>query len=338
MQGEETPSQVLSIADLVGIITSTIHDGDDELDDDTNDRGRATRAHSLCLTSKPVYAAVLASVQRVRMDAVLQRMASLVSLRVGPGPLDHCQLPQLTSLRADGVSSPQALSAIMQLTRLQELRLDIVGDDPWGAWCALHDITRLTSLSSLGLSFPRMQQLPDVFCQLAALSSLRLEDCRCLQQLPNAISQLTSLTSLHLHDCCSLQQLPSTIDQLAALSSLHLEDCHSLQQLPSSIGQLAALTSLQVQSCSRLQQLPDTIGQLTALSCLDLSDCSSLHLLPDSIGQLRALTRLDLHYCRSLPQLPAALERTPIRELDLRGCTGLAPLPSTQQERCCRMC
>jgi hypothetical protein len=53
-------------------------------------------------------------------------MASLVSLHVGgPGPLDPSHLRQLTRLMADGNSSPQALSAIMQLTRLRELRLDI---------------------------------------------------------------------------------------------------------------------------------------------------------------------------------------------------------------------
>jgi hypothetical protein len=116
---------VLSDADLVGLITSMLHD-------DTDDRGPTTRAaRSLCLTSKAVLAAVLASVRRVRMDgtlAVLQQMASLVSLRVGPGPLDPSQLRQLTHLQADGVSSLQILLAILQLTRLRELRLEIAAD------------------------------------------------------------------------------------------------------------------------------------------------------------------------------------------------------------------
>jgi hypothetical protein len=46
---------------------------------------------------------VLASVQRVRvgapLPAVLQQMASLASLHLGPGPLDSlAQLPQLNRL------------------------------------------------------------------------------------------------------------------------------------------------------------------------------------------------------------------------------------------------
>jgi hypothetical protein len=95
-------------------------------------------ANSLCLASKSVRTAVLASVQRVRMDgpqpAVLQHMASLVSLHVSPGcsrlRFVHADtLQQLTCLRADGIMGPRTLSAIVQLTRLLELRLEIVARD-----------------------------------------------------------------------------------------------------------------------------------------------------------------------------------------------------------------
>jgi hypothetical protein len=110
--------RVLGDADLFGIVTSMLA---------RNSERGSRAARNLCLTSKSVLAAVLAPVQRVRMDAplpVLQQMASLASLHVGPGTLDSlAQLLRLTRLRADRVSSPQALSAIMQLTRLQELRL-----------------------------------------------------------------------------------------------------------------------------------------------------------------------------------------------------------------------
>jgi hypothetical protein len=125
-QGVE--ERVLRDVDLVGIVLSVL------LDTCKDDRGLATRAaHSLCLTSTSVRAAVLACVQRVRMDAplpaVLQRMASLASLHVGAGPLEPlAQLPQLTCLQADEISSPVALSAVMHLTRLQELRLGMDKD------------------------------------------------------------------------------------------------------------------------------------------------------------------------------------------------------------------
>jgi hypothetical protein len=101
-----TAERILSNVDLVGLIVSLLLDNDG-----TRARWRgglsgrlasmfftgdhrllvATQAaHGLCLTSKAVRAAVLASVQRMRMDrplpAVLQKMASLVSLHVGPGP------------------------------------------------------------------------------------------------------------------------------------------------------------------------------------------------------------------------------------------------------------
>jgi hypothetical protein len=76
-----TAEQVLGNVDIV--VSALLAD----------ERGLATRAvHSLCLTSRTISAAVLASVRRVRMDAplpaVLQQMASLVSLHVGPRHLD----------------------------------------------------------------------------------------------------------------------------------------------------------------------------------------------------------------------------------------------------------
>jgi hypothetical protein len=176
--------QVLSNADLVGLITS-------QLLHDDGDRGLlATRAgHSLCLTNKPVRAAVLASVQRVCVDRllpVLQQMASLVSLHIGPGPLDSlAQLRQLTCLQADSISSPQALSAIMQLTRLQELRLGSDADDSADTRRALQQcISSLRKLSSLCIRVTKMQQLPDTIGTLTALSSLVLSSCDSLQQLP----------------------------------------------------------------------------------------------------------------------------------------------------------
>jgi hypothetical protein len=232
--------QVLGGVDLAGLVGAS--------PECYGDPGLATRAaHSMCLTSASVRAAVLASVQRVRMDAplpVLQQMASLVSLHVsGPGPLDPSQLPRLTCLQADGISSPQVMSAIMQLTRLQELEMDIDAEDGVDMQRALQCISRLSTLSSLGIAFPKMEQLPVTIGQLAAVSNLDLGGCS------------------------ELQQLPDTIGQLAALTSLYLHGCHSLQQLPVSIGQLTALSSLDLRFCISLQQLPDTIGQLTALRC-----------------------------------------------------------------------
>jgi hypothetical protein len=115
--------RVLGDVDLVGIVLSKL------LGSGTDDLGLllATRAvHSLCLTSKPVRAAVLASVQRVGIDTplpgVLLQLPSLVSLHVGPGPFDTvAELLQLTRLKAGMISSPQPLSTIVHQTRLPEL-------------------------------------------------------------------------------------------------------------------------------------------------------------------------------------------------------------------------
>jgi hypothetical protein len=301
--------KVLGNADLAGLITSMLN-GDDDL-------WLATRAaHSLCLASKAVRAAVLASVQRVRMDAplpaVLQQMASLASLRVrGPGPLDPSQLRQLTRLQANGISSVLAVSAIMQLTRLRELRMDVEAEDSAGMMLALQCISRLGSLSSLHIRFPKMKQLPDTISQLAYLTSLHLGGCSRLQQAAAAAGHHWAahspqqLAARRLLSCWATdnpqQPEPGQLQQPAAAArhhwpagsphQPHLGSCSGLRQLPDTISQLAALSSLHLGGCSGLQQLPDSIGQLTALTSLYLDSCSGLQQLPDAIGQLAALSR-----------------------------------------------
>jgi hypothetical protein len=249
--------QVLGNADLVGLVTSMIKD------DAADDRGPAPRAAlSLCLASASVRAAVLASVQRVRMDRplpVLRLMASLASLRVGRGSPNPYQLPHL----------------------ITDQQLPVY-------------LGQLITLSSLDLSgCGRLQQLPDTIGQLTGLASLCLRNCGRLQQLPDSIRQLTALSSLDLGHCHSMQQLPDTISQLISLSSLNLGGCRSLQQLPDIISQLTALSSLNLRSCRSLQQLPDTIGQLSALSSLDLSWCYSLQHRPADSPQQPGPERLQ---------------------------------------------
>jgi hypothetical protein len=77
--------RVLSDVDIVVLVLSVL------LGDRCGGETATRAARSLCLASKVVRAAVLASLQRARMDrllAVLQQMVSLASLSVAPGPLD----------------------------------------------------------------------------------------------------------------------------------------------------------------------------------------------------------------------------------------------------------
>jgi hypothetical protein len=313
--------RVLGDVDLVGLLILILLDDEYDEDDDDDDEGLqgvATRAaHSLCLTSKSVRAAVLASVQSIYMNEplpVLQQMVALASLHIGPGPVDLSQLAHLTRLQADDISSPQDLSAIMQLTRLRELWLDSQADDGEDMRRALRSISRLSSLTRLGIDFSEIRQLPDTIGPLTALTSLDLSGCNRLQQLPAIIGQLTAiigqltaLTRLDLSGCYSLEQLLNTIGDLTTLSSLDLDGCYSLEQLPNTIGDLPTLSSLDLSACSSLLQLPDAIGNLTTLSSLALSECSSLLQLPDTIGQLKALPSLKLSECSSLQQLPDSI-------------------------------
>jgi Leucine-rich repeat (LRR) protein len=184
------------------------------------------------------------------------------------------QLAALSSLHLRNCSSLQARSAIMQLTRLQELHLGIEGPDILVTGCALHNISRLSRLNSLSIYFADIQELPDSFSKLTVLTSLRLGRCDSLQQLPDTLGQLTALRHLDLGGCERLQQLPDTIGQLTALSSLGLDGCNSLQQLPDTISQLTSLALLNIAFCSSLQQL--TAGLELPPGCIDMRGCVGL--------------------------------------------------------------
>jgi hypothetical protein len=66
------------------------------------------------------------------------------------------------------------VTAILQLTRLRELRLGVSADGHGDTKDALHSILRLSSLTSLDMGFSKMRRLPDSIGQLRSLTSLNL--------------------------------------------------------------------------------------------------------------------------------------------------------------------
>ncbi|KAM5138505.1 p53-induced death domain-containing protein 1 isoform 1-T2 [Mantella aurantiaca] len=128
------------------------------------------------------------------------------------------------------------------------------------------DLSQLSLLHHLDLSFNSFTELPPCITDLPCLSTLHL-----------GYNQLTTLPD----DICRLERLTSLI----AMSNL-------LTQLPASIGQLKHMETLDL-SNNLLISLPEEIGNLEQCVILDLSE-NNIKTLPETLCNLISLEQLYL--------------------------------------------
>uniref|UniRef100_A0ACD5Y5I1 Uncharacterized protein n=1 Tax=Avena sativa TaxID=4498 RepID=A0ACD5Y5I1_AVESA len=173
------------------------------------------------------------------------------------------------------------------------------------------------------------------------------------QELPEAITDCWNLQALHVINCYQITMLPEPIGKLRKLRTLELSHVVCLESLPQSIGDCHNLESLHVIDCSQFKKIPDSFCQNENLRLLNIVDCRSLlHLPSRSFQKVRNMEVINLSRCRYLEGLPDSFacdelhtlklcELTKLtvlsesitclsnlKHLDLKGCMGLAELPS----------
>ncbi|PWA79891.1 toll/interleukin-1 receptor (TIR) domain-containing protein [Artemisia annua] len=176
---------------------------------------------------------------------------------------------------------------ICSLQHLQTLKLRFAGDIPEFP----KDLGKLECLEELCLYSKKIKHLPDSFCMLKRLKSLKVNDGPFFEKLTDNL----------------LEKLPDDLGQLECLERLYVRS-KKIEYLPDSICMLKRLKLLDVTKCWRLGKLPEEIGQLESLEGLVLSATMIKH-LPDSICMLKHLKYLKLHLCALLKKLPEDLGR-----------------------------
>ena len=165
------------------------------------------------------------------------------------------------------------------------------------------DISKLTLLTNLSLSYNKLKKFPVNVIGLTALARLHFVGNE-LEEVPEDISKLTSLTYLNLsHN--QLQEIPEGITKLTSLIILNLSR-NQLKEIPDTIKNLTSLTNLSL-SNNQLQEIPDAIKNLTSLTHLSLFR-NQLNKIPESISQLASMTSLLLSY-NKLKDMPESITK-----------------------------
>jgi hypothetical protein len=108
----------------------------------------------------------------------------------------------------------------------------------------LHDITGMTNLRYLNLSWTSIERIPKFVSKLHFLQTLILSHCEKLQILHDATSMLGQLQKIDLEGCCYLVQLPPHMSKMKSLQFLNVHECSSLTGMPSGMGQLMNLETM----------------------------------------------------------------------------------------------
>jgi Leucine-rich repeat (LRR) protein len=200
------------------------------------------------------------------------------------------ELPELTSIRLDGMALPDSAVDLPSVIDLEMSncavdlvtigaistlrRLVLYGSEPW----TLGDVDPLaqhvTSLELHGVGV-----MPSKIGVLAKLERLKIDRSRHLRKIPRDLGGLASLVELEID--APIRTLDESICKCEKLEALELGRT-SIDKLPAAIGNLARLRVLRLLG-TKIKQLPESIGKLAALRELSLPFGV---IAPESISQL----------------------------------------------------
>jgi hypothetical protein len=237
------------------------------------------------------------------------------------------------------------VASVPKVVRVEQVF--VLGREP--AWRTLPATVAAAPLDLLRLTYnSRLRALP---VGIRVAGELDVNYCPSLAALPDGLR----LHALDADGCTSLRQL---LEDLQVTSDLDVRDCTRLERLPAGLrllrldasgctrlralpADLAVSDELVLTNCTALEALPEGL----AVCALYLGNCASLRVLPQGLrvqhlyifgcttldawppdGLPPTLTRLVMRDCAALTEWPASGPPV-LRELDMRGCTGLRALP-----------
>lgn len=214
-------------------------------------------------------------------------------------PLAVCSIKSLENLYLFGCGLTELPPEIGQLTSLKKLYL---GGEYLGMRRAASnslrtlppEITNLTQLEVLDLTFNSFERLPPQICQLNSLKELDLALNLQLEELPMAIAQLRSLTRLDLSNTV-IRRLPQEILQLPQGCDVELPSSLSnavlvrLREATQQTGYSGPTFNYSMHEVpSEEKTIEELFEQLFAIAGKTPIEFAALRQDPEKAGQLRA--------------------------------------------------
>lgn len=154
------------------------------------------------------------------------------------------------------------------------------------------DISKLTELEVLVLSYNSLTEIPEIVCKLYSLRKLYLQSRASVGKefsgvIPESLGNLQNLEVLVLSG--DFSNIPEVIGGLSHLEELEIDVRDQVHNVPESIGNLTNLKKLTL-SGDKFTSIPDQVGNLSKLISLSLD--GDFMALPVSIGNLHNLEGL----------------------------------------------
>lgn len=156
------------------------------------------------------------------------------------------------------------------------------------------DISKLTELEVLVLSYNSLTEMPEAICKLYSLRKLYLQSHASVGKefsgvIPESLGNLQNLEVLVLDG--DFSNIPEVIGGLSHLEELEISVRDQVHNIPESIGNLTNLKKLTL-SGDKFTSIPDQVGNLSKLISLSLN--GDFMALPVSLGNLHNLESLGI--------------------------------------------
>ena len=225
--------------------------------------------------------------------------AKVEVLRLYGVTFDVSIIQDLEHLRILELGNVDIIGLLEKFSQASSSRMDFWGCSMDGGM--LEAMGTLVSLRCLKIENYGLTSFPQSFGRMKALESLELCGFDNLIGLLDTFCQLQALTELRVTYCSGFKALPEAIGQLRALRYLIIKGC-GLETLPESFGQLGALRRLELRRCSKLRSLPRSFGNLCALEYLCVKKCPCADKFSIiSAGELQVLRHLHIQYKKCAP-------------------------------------
>ncbi len=229
--------------------------------------------------------------------------------------LDLMRLPAVDRMEID----------FSKMHKLQKLRIMHVGTEQ--AVFELPDnISQCKKLNQLSLTSTPIARLPGSLKSLSALEVFDIENLE-LDEIPDIFENMPALTVLYFSHSKKLKKIPPSIQHLKALKHFRIKGFSEMEKVELDFYPLENLESFTLENCSALKEIDASLAQNTSVKKISLLELPKLKELPPLGRRNLKLEHIGMRDLPKLTNLPVTLPALPVLEKLSGFNVGIEKLP-----------